>query len=262
MGNKRSYYWIKLNTAYLSDAKFMKLDAKDKGYYFLFYLLACEGDAGGWLIQKGESLTIDELAFILHSDSNEIAEAINNLTVAGFMSNGNDVFSISQFIDEQGPDSFQEKQSQKREEWRLRQEKSREKKKLNLDLNKDKEKEEERDKEKEKKEIREDVDKDIDKDIDIDIEVTRDKTVTEKPNNTFSLSNQNTDRGIPKTEEQITEYILNNWDDTDEHYVKCFAEQLIEEDKFNLFEKEFQGEKLNTKKLFIFWDNNFSEPPF
>jgi hypothetical protein len=180
MENKRAYYWIKLNTAYLSNSKFLHLDAKAKSYYFLLYLLACECDSGGLLIQDNEILSIDDLALLLHSDINDLAEAIAGLLQSGLVTNDNG-FVITRFIDEQGPKSFGEKESRQREEWRERQTKSRDKKAKAIDkdnIRKEEDKEEERD-----------IDK-IRRDIDIDKSVTRDKTVTEnqEPNDSFSLS--------------------------------------------------------------------------
>ena len=158
--NKRSYYYIKLNTAYLSDTKFLKQSDTTKFHYIALYLLACEGDAGGVLVQNEEILSVEDMAFLLHEKEDAIQESLNKLVKAGLVTfEDSGAYTITRFMEEQGKVSFGAEEDKKKAQWRERQAKHRKNSKQDLD-----------------------IDKDLDIDIDIDIEghndVTRDNSVT------------------------------------------------------------------------------------
>jgi len=174
MAAKRSYYWIKLNTAYLSDIKFLKLSDSAKYHYVALYLLSCECDSGGLLIQDGEILSISDLSVLLHADYKTLESSISELLTSGLLK-FDDGFIITRYIDEQGPQSFGDAENKKRNGWVDRQAKSRANK---------------RDKIIESDKIIE-KDTDIEKDIDIESDIDIDKRVTCDKSVTFPVTNEN-----------------------------------------------------------------------
>lgn len=126
--DKRSYYWIKLHTAYLSNSKFLMLSTSAKYHYIVLYLLSCEGDSGGVLVQNEEVLSVKEMAFLLHEDENNLKKSIEELVKVGLiLDDGNGVYTISRFLEDQGKVSFGAEEDKKKQDWRQRQAKHRNK---------------------------------------------------------------------------------------------------------------------------------------
>jgi hypothetical protein len=120
--DKRSYYWIKLHTAYLSNSKFLMLSTSAKYHYIVLYLLSCEGDSGGVLVQNEEVLSVNEMAFLLHEDENNLKKSIEELVKVGLiLDDGNGVYTISRFLEDQGKVSFGAEEDKKKQQWRIRQ---------------------------------------------------------------------------------------------------------------------------------------------
>lgn len=120
--NKRAYYWIKLHTAYLSNIKFLQQTATTKYHYIALYLVACEGDSGGVLVQNDELLSIDEMAMLLRENRNKLQKSIDNLVSIGLMKIEEDgAYSITRFMEDQGKESFGNEIDKKRAQWRERQ---------------------------------------------------------------------------------------------------------------------------------------------
>ena len=188
--DKRSYYWIKLHTAYLSNSKFLMLPISAKFHYIALYLLACEGDSGGVLVQNGEVLSVKEMAFLLHEDENNVKKSIEELVEVGLVQDAGDgVYIISRFLEDQGKASFGAEEDKKKREWRDRQ--ARHRNKARNSTNRDEESrinsnsypEEELDIVKDKKiysyiEKDGELDEDIDKDIEGHGSVTGDTCMT------------------------------------------------------------------------------------
>jgi len=142
--NKRAYYWIKLHTAYLSNYKFISQSSKTKYHYIALYLMACEGDSGGVLVQNEEVLSIEQMAFLLREEKDDLQESVDKLVEAGLMNIEDDgAYTISRFMDEQGKPSFGAEEDKKRKDWRDRQARHRNKLRevenadTNSDTNKD-----------------------------------------------------------------------------------------------------------------------------
>lgn len=119
MSNKRAYYYIKLYTNYLSNAKFIKLSNETKWIYIGLYLLAQECDKGGLLIQDDNVLTEEDISVLLYTNEDVIKKSIESLKEFGFLTMCNDSFAISEkyFLEEQGPTGFGERAELNRKKW-------------------------------------------------------------------------------------------------------------------------------------------------
>ena len=219
--DKRSYYWIKLDTAYLSNSKFLMLPINTRYHYIALYLLACEGDSGGVLVQNEEVMSVKEMALLLHEEENILLESITKLVQAGLIVIEDDgAYTINRFMEDQGKVSFGAEEDKKKKQWRERQAKHRnkvrnltngiEEKEIDThsDGNIDKDLMIEKDEEiyeeiyeESDEDSDEDSDEEIDKDIDEDIEghstVTCDNYVTSNSSSDINLfrSFYNKERG-------------------------------------------------------------------
>ena len=128
--SKRSYYFIKLHTKYLSNVKFIRLTNDTKLIFIGLYLLAQECDMGGLLIQDGEILSLDDLSLLLHCND-DITKNVDELISSGFIveEKGGYGINLDRFIDEQGITAFGERAEQERNKWVERQRKYRANKK-------------------------------------------------------------------------------------------------------------------------------------
>jgi len=128
--NKRPYYWIKLHTNYINNIKFLQLPDNTKWHYIALYLMACECDAGGYLIQENVALSLSELSLLLYLNDNDLHNSVKLLIDANLLLYDDDAIVIRKFIEEQGKETFGDKIDKQREQWRLRQEKYQDKKKI------------------------------------------------------------------------------------------------------------------------------------
>jgi hypothetical protein len=120
MSNEPSMPWVKVHTRLLDDPRFGRLPDATKARYFMLTMLAGRLDAGGVFYKNGEPLSLEEIAWALHSDVATIQTDLDLLTGCGLMIvNGNGP-ELTRFMDEQGPS-----QEEKRAAWRARQNKHR-----------------------------------------------------------------------------------------------------------------------------------------
>jgi len=115
-----NYRWIKLEIEYLNEPDFMSLSEGSTGTYLKLYLLAGKADAGGLLCNHNRVFTAKDLAWFLRCSTESLAFHLEELTNAGFLATDGEGFKVVRFFEEQGPGD-----NERREKWRLRQDKAR-----------------------------------------------------------------------------------------------------------------------------------------
>lgn len=141
MTTERGYPWLKLWSTYGEDPRFLRLSDVARARYWDFYILAGKADAAGLIMLGNDVATVEDLAFILRREIKQVQEAINELVNASLLSPENGGWSITRFVDEQGPSM-----AEKREQWKERQMRKRSKLPGNA-IEKDQDKDKEEDKE-------------------------------------------------------------------------------------------------------------------
>lgn len=140
MTTDRGYPWLKFYPTLPEDPKYLRLSDSARARYFELYLLAGKADSGGLLTAGDEIANTEDLAIMLRQPVETLQSHIEELFKSGLVLREGDGLLIKRFQEEQGPS-----QTEKRDEWKKRQDKHRGKfKEQNEDLNKDKEKEEEK----------------------------------------------------------------------------------------------------------------------
>src|SRR3990172_8013899 len=112
--------WVKLYTEMLDDPKIGRLTAALRWRFVELVLLAGECDAEGYLLKGDEPLTIDDIAWRLRGDPDNLKENMDRLQEAGLIENQDGVWLISKFAERQG-----RSQSEKRKQWREAQQRKR-----------------------------------------------------------------------------------------------------------------------------------------
>ena len=106
---KRGYYWMRLYTRLIGNAKFMKLPKAVRFDYLALYMLARDCDAYGFLGVNKEPLTIEDLSFLLYDDEDELSKSIALLLVKEFLVIENGFYVINRFKEEQDEETNEEK---------------------------------------------------------------------------------------------------------------------------------------------------------
>lgn len=119
------YAWLKVRTDLVDDPKYYRLPDLAKLLYFEVYLLAGKSDAGGLILAGDDPATVEDIAYLLRRDIDELKNALIQLKRAGLVDlyaddRGRDQTTVCRFAGEQGPT-----QAEKRAGWALRQAKRR-----------------------------------------------------------------------------------------------------------------------------------------
>ena len=122
MTTDRGYPWLKMYPTWLDDPRYMRLSDGSKARSIEFYLLAGRADAGGLLVIGNDVATVDDLAFAVRQSVEAVAAQVEELIKSGLLAKTEDGFIITRFQEEQGPS-----QTDKRDDWRKRQQRKREK---------------------------------------------------------------------------------------------------------------------------------------
>lgn len=115
-----NYSWIKFWIQSLEDPELMSLPDVTIGLYLKLYLMAGRADSGGLLRNRQKVFSLADIAWSLHSQVETLKAGIDQLVSVGLISAEDGGFSITRFIQEQGPGA-----EKKREEWREQQKKHR-----------------------------------------------------------------------------------------------------------------------------------------
>ena len=116
MTTERGYPWLKLFTAYGEDPRFLRLSDAARARYWDFYILAGKADAGGLILAGEDVATIEDLAFILRRETDQVKAAVEELVNASLLTPEAGGWKVTRFIDEQGP-----AMSEQRKKWKERQ---------------------------------------------------------------------------------------------------------------------------------------------
>jgi DNA-binding transcriptional regulator YhcF (GntR family) len=125
MATKNSY-WIKLYTGVLDNPKFMQLPDNTKWHYIGLYLMAKNSDAGGWLVCDKQILTVDDIAYQLHTAKATVNSSIEKLKKLKMVHLEEDsIITITEFEEQQITDRDSDFAKRVREQTRVRTAKSR-----------------------------------------------------------------------------------------------------------------------------------------
>ncbi len=114
--------WIKLYTDILDDTKIGRLDAATKWRFVALCVLAGECDAEGYLVNGDESLTVDDMAWRLRENTEELGTALAALESIGLLTRDDDgTWFVTSFSKRQGRPQYE-----KRKQWRERKQRQRE----------------------------------------------------------------------------------------------------------------------------------------
>jgi len=114
--------WVKIYTEILDDPKIARLGIQTKWRFIELLLVAGECDSEGYIVNGDEPLTIEDIAWRLRTTPEELQPDIDALLGIGIIDIEDDgALLIVNFSQRQG-----RSQAQKREQWRVRQQKSRE----------------------------------------------------------------------------------------------------------------------------------------
>ena len=122
MTTERGYPWLKLWTAYGEDPRFLRLSDAARARFWDLYILAGKADAGGLILAGDNIATLEDLAFILRRETDQVKAAVEELVNASLLTSEAGGWEIARFTEEQGP-----AQSEKRQKWKERQARKREK---------------------------------------------------------------------------------------------------------------------------------------
>jgi hypothetical protein len=114
--------WIKLYTELLDDPDVGKLPELVKLRFIQLLLYAGELDAEGYLISSGKALSLEDIAWRLRLDPQQLDNELKILEAAGLVDKKADTWLIPSFSERQG-----RSQNEKRRQWRERQRRHREK---------------------------------------------------------------------------------------------------------------------------------------
>ena len=132
--------WIKLYQNLIDDPVFMRMTDTAKAVYHELYCLAGKSDANGLILAGGKVASLDDIAFLLRRPDDLLKVGISELEANELISLDDNQVIVTRYSDEQVS------REERREQWRIRQERHREKEK---ESNKEKEKELKIDKESE-----------------------------------------------------------------------------------------------------------------
>ena len=113
--------WIKLYTETLDDTKFGTLSDGLKWRFVELCLLAGQCDAEGYLVNGEETMTIDDIAWRLRRDPEDLAADLEILKQRGFIAYEDGAWLVTNFGRRQG-----RPQHERREVWRRRKQEQRE----------------------------------------------------------------------------------------------------------------------------------------
>ncbi len=116
---KQNYPWLKMYVDLLTNSAFMRLNNATAGIFLKLYLLAGRCNAGG-LLGGDDVYTLDGIAWHLRENEASLAEAMQELINAGFVTEEGGGYAIVRFLEEQGPG-----EETNRAQWRARQAKRR-----------------------------------------------------------------------------------------------------------------------------------------
>jgi len=108
--------WVKVYTEMLDDVKLSRLTDAQKWRFVQLILLGGECDAGGALVTGESRVTLNDVTWRLRCDEITLSQDIEEFKKLGLITVEKGVFVISKFQERQGPS-----QSEKREQWRKRQ---------------------------------------------------------------------------------------------------------------------------------------------
>jgi hypothetical protein len=134
-------YWIKFYLNLIDDPKFARLTDTAKAVYFELYILAGRSDAGGLITAGENSASPRDIAWQLRRGEDLVNIGLSDLEAVGLISIADNEITVTRYADEQGP-----AHTERKEQWRTRQERHREKAKIEnskelktkKELNKDK----------------------------------------------------------------------------------------------------------------------------
>lgn len=114
--------WIKLYTDILDDPKIGRMDAAEKWHFVALCVLAGECDAEGYLVNGDDPLTIEDIAWRLREDIEQLDHTMTVLQQHGLVTQDPDgTWFVTNFSKRQG-----RSQSEKRKLWRERKRRQRE----------------------------------------------------------------------------------------------------------------------------------------
>ena len=120
MIDDRPFPWLKFYTSLLDEPRLSRQPDRVCWRYIELYLLAGKADAGGMLQTAGGALNLEDLAWTLRIDPEDLAKDLAALENTGLVQHDGSGWFITRFEEEQGPSH-----AKKREQWRERQSKHR-----------------------------------------------------------------------------------------------------------------------------------------
>jgi len=121
--------WIKIYTDILDDHKLGRLTATDKWRFVALCVLAGECDAEGYLANGNANMSIDDIAWRLREDADQLSISMQTLESVGLLCQDEDAsWFVVNFSKRQG-----RSQSEKREQWRERKQRQRDKENVTRD---------------------------------------------------------------------------------------------------------------------------------
>ena len=112
---KRSIYWLKAHSKYLSDPDYIELPDNAKGCYWGLYFLALESDKKGELKKNGCPMGFKQIALLLHKNERYMKDVMKILYDSNFLSYADDTWKIDRFQEEQGKETQEEKEERERQ---------------------------------------------------------------------------------------------------------------------------------------------------